>query len=261
MDVPSFWTFPDIVHPDDSEEVRRQLHLTAGGGGTFDAKFRFIHPDGGEKLVHGIVRREAVDDDGEIRIIGAFVDISGYQSTTGDIAQSLTEAEAARAEAKTAHKEAEAANRAKSNFLAIMSHELRTPLNSILGFSEIIKNQMFGPIGTQRYADYADDIRESGELLLSIINDILDLAKIEAGHLELNEEPVDLLTVMQDATKLIQERADAKGILLKISLPQDLPMIRADGRLVRQMADQPPGQRPRAHAQGRVDRRDRRAQR
>ena len=176
-----------------------------------------------------------MDDDGEIRIIGAFVDISGYQSTTGDIAQSLTEAEAARAEAKTAHKEAEAANRAKSNFLAIMSHELRTPLNSILGFSEIIKNQMFGPSGTQRYADYADDIRESGELLLSIINDILDLAKIEAGHLELNEEPVDLLTVMQDATKLIQERADAKGILLKISLPQDLPMIRADGRLVRQM--------------------------
>jgi PAS domain-containing protein len=86
MDVPSFWTFPDIDHPDESEEVRRQLHLTAGGGGTFDAKFRFIHPDGGEKLVHGIVRREAVDDDGEIRIIGAFVDISGYQSTTGDIA-------------------------------------------------------------------------------------------------------------------------------------------------------------------------------
>jgi len=249
LDAPGFWTFPDIVHPDDREEVRRQLHLTAGGGGAFDTEFRLIRPDGSEKLVHGIARRDAVEESGEIRIIGAFVDISGYKSVTGDMAQSLAEAEAARAEAEAARAEAEAvraeaeaardeaeaANRSKSDFLAVMSHELRTPLNSILGFSEIIKDQLFGPIGTPRYADYAADIMESGEHLLGVINDILDLSKIEAGHMELNEEPVDLLTVMQDATNLVQERAAAKGILLKISLPHDLPMIRADGRLIRQM--------------------------
>ncbi|NQV83982.1 MAG: HAMP domain-containing histidine kinase, partial [Rhodospirillales bacterium] len=124
---------------------------------------------------------------------------------------------------------------AKSDFLAVMSHELRTPLNSILGFSEIIKNQMFGPVGTPRYADYAADIMESGTHLLNLINDILDLSKIEAGRMDLHEEPVDLLAVMQDATNMVQDRADAKGILLRISLPQDLPMVMADSRLVRQM--------------------------
>jgi len=238
-EAPGFWAFSDIVHADDRDEVRRQLHQTAGGVGAFNMEFRLLCPDGSEKLVHGVARRE--NDAGldlepdEIRIIGAFVDISGYRLDGRDLALGLAQAEAARDKAEAEREEAVAASRAKSEFLAVMSHELRTPLNSILGFSEIIKDQMFGPIGTQRYADYALDIGESGKHLLGVINGILDLSKIEAGHMDLNEEPVDLLAVMQDATNLVQARALAKGILLKISLPQNLPWLNADARLVRQM--------------------------
>src|SRR6266481_2345133 len=103
--------------------------------------------------------------------------------------------------------EADKANRAKSEFLANMSHELRTPLNAIIGFSDILKKQLFGEIGNERYVEYVTDINDSGNHLLAIINDILDLAKAEAGKLTLQEEDIDLVRCLDDAMRMYRDRA------------------------------------------------------
>lgn len=130
---------------------------------------------------------------------------------------------------------AETADRAKSEFLALMSHELRTPLNAILGFSELFMIEGFGPHPDKRYKTHAGDIHESGTHLLHIINELLDLSKIEAGFFELNEEVIDVSNPVDSAIRMMLERASAKGIALKSSLDPELPQIRADVRVVKQM--------------------------
>jgi two-component system cell cycle sensor histidine kinase PleC len=130
---------------------------------------------------------------------------------------------------------AEAASVAKSQFLANISHELRTPLNAILGFSEIMKSEMFGPLGTPQYRGYAADIHDSGSHLLTVINDILDLSKIEAGKFELNEEDCDVARLVRDAVRFVAERADSAGLGLQQRLAPALPTVRADGRLIKQI--------------------------
>ena len=134
-----------------------------------------------------------------------------------------------------ARDEAEAANRAKSEFLTLMSHELRTPLNAIIGFSEIIKGEMFGPVGTARYRDYAKDIHDSGQHLLALINDILDLSKIEAGQLELDEEDVDVAEVIHSCLRLVRERAKNGGVGLATEIPEELPALHFDERKLKQI--------------------------
>ncbi len=113
---------------------------------------------------------------------------------------------------------AETANRAKTEFLANMSHELRTPLNAIIGFSEIMSEQMFGPLGTPKYAEYAHDIRKSGQFLLDVINDILDMSKIEAGRIELEIEDVALPTIVEDVMRIIGPRANEGRIAVKTDI-------------------------------------------
>jgi len=129
---------------------------------------------------------------------------------------------------------AEAANHAKSEFLANMSHELRTPLNAINGFSEIMSSEMFGPLGHPRYKEYANDILGSGQHLLSLINDILDMSKIEAGKLNLRFEPVVIDEVVEDTLRLIRQKAERAGLKLRVHLPQ-LPEITADFRALKQI--------------------------
>jgi len=129
---------------------------------------------------------------------------------------------------------AEAANRAKSEFLANMSHELRTPLNAINGFSEIMTAEMFGPLGDRRYKEYAQDILNSGQHLLALINDILDMAKIEAGKMTMSFEPVVLEDVVEDAVRLMRNRAEAAGLSLDVRL-DPLPEIEADYRALKQV--------------------------
>jgi len=133
-----------------------------------------------------------------------------------------------------AWQEAEAASRAKTEFLANMSHELRTPLNAIIGFSEIIKTEMLGPLGTDRYRFYAHDIYESGQHLLEVINDILDLSKVEAGEFELHEEQVDLDRLIEKALRLVRERAETAQLKLVVDTEPRLPQIYVDQRLVKQ---------------------------
>ena len=129
---------------------------------------------------------------------------------------------------------AEGANKAKSEFLANMSHELRTPLNAINGFSEIMVGEMFGPMGDKRYKEYAQDILSSGQHLLALINDILDMSKIEAGKMNLRFEPLHLGDVVEDAVRLIQNRAEAAGLTVDVALP-DLPEVEADYRAIKQV--------------------------
>ena len=134
-----------------------------------------------------------------------------------------------------ARDQAEGANRAKSEFLALMSHELRTPLNAIIGFSEIIKSEMMGPIGNPKYGEYASDVFDSAQHLLGLINDILDLSKIEAGKMELEEEDVDVAEVIGSCLRLVMERAAKDGVKLATEIPDDLPALHIDERKLKQI--------------------------
>jgi signal transduction histidine kinase len=129
----------------------------------------------------------------------------------------------------------ETASRAKSEFLANMSHELRTPLTAIIGFSEILKLELFGPLSIPRYRGYAADIHASGTHLLDLVTDILDMARIEAGETQLHETALDIAAVIRDAERMVAIRAEAKKITIAIAIPADPPRLRADERLVRQM--------------------------
>jgi two-component system cell cycle sensor histidine kinase PleC len=130
---------------------------------------------------------------------------------------------------------ADVANRTKSEFLANMSHELRTPLNAIMGFSEVIKNELFGPVGVPEYKQYSDDIYESGAHLLSIINDMLDLSKVEAGKFDLNETEIKVPELCRSVLNIVKGRADEAGIKLVKGLPEAVPYLLADPRTLKQM--------------------------
>ncbi|MCH7794817.1 MAG: HAMP domain-containing histidine kinase [Proteobacteria bacterium] len=134
-----------------------------------------------------------------------------------------------------ARDEARAADRAKSEFLAAMSHELRTPLNAVIGFSEIIRDETFGPVGSVQYRDYASDIHESGQHLLGLINDILDLSKIESGTDELHEEKIEIPEIVRAALKLVGHRAEQGEVKLELELQDPLPALRADERKLKQI--------------------------
>jgi two-component system cell cycle sensor histidine kinase PleC len=134
-----------------------------------------------------------------------------------------------------ARRRAEAANIAKSRFLATMSHELRTPLNAILGFSEVMKAELMGPIQNDYYKEYAGNIHDSGRHLLQLINEILDLSRIEAGRYELHEEPVRLCDIVEDCLRLLKLRAESKGLHIALDFAKGLDQIWADERAIRQI--------------------------
>ena len=134
-----------------------------------------------------------------------------------------------------AKEEAEFASRAKSEFLANMSHELRTPLNAIIGFSEMMSLQQFGPLGNRRYESYAQDIAASGRHLLSIVNDVLDVAKIEARKMEIEETALDLERIAREGAALLKPMSDDKGIAIAFDVAAGMPRVLADERRMRQM--------------------------
>lgn len=147
----------------------------------------------------------------------------------------ITERRQAELSLTKAKEQADFANRSKSEFLANMSHELRTPLNAIIGFSEIIKDQLFGPVGQPQYIEYACDIHDSGELLLSLINDILDMSKIEAGKRELAESMINIENVVHSVSRLVASRAKAGRLHLNVKVSHDLPAFRGEERAIKQV--------------------------
>ena len=151
------------------------------------------------------------------------------------LSQLADDLEAARAVAVNARKAAEQANRAKNQFLAAMSHELRTPLNAILGFSEIISQETFGSCNVTQYVDYALDINESGQHLLELINDILDIAKIEAGKLEIQPEVLDLEEVLDACRRLCAVKALERDIQLHLDVASGAQVVYADMRALKQI--------------------------
>jgi signal transduction histidine kinase len=131
--------------------------------------------------------------------------------------------------------EAAAANKAKSDFMAAMSHELRTPLNAVIGFSEMLSGEIYGPLGHDRYKEYVEDIRTSGVHLLALINDLLDLSRLDAGQLELEEEDVDLASVVAESLKIVRPRAQRANIRLFEAIEAPELAVRGDRRRIRQV--------------------------
>jgi len=155
-----------------------------------------------------------------------------YRAQKDDL---IAELEEQKSKSDSARTRAEAANDAKSRFLATMSHELRTPLNAIMGFSEVMKSEVLGKMHNSTYRDYAENIHESGTHLLKLINEILDLSRIEADSYELHEEPLHLADIAEDCRRLLKLRATSKGLDIVDDIDQGLPQIWADERACRQM--------------------------
>ena len=170
--------------------------------------------------------------EGEKRRVATIADLRKSQQTLERQTGELADLALKYAEEKT---RAEEANQAKSKFLANMSHELRTPLNAIIGFSEIMESGMFGPLGADKYGEYSRDIRESGQYLLDVINDILDMSKIEAGGIHLHPEIVELDEILADCTRVVFGRANEKRLMLGSRVAPALTLT-ADRRALKQIA-------------------------
>lgn len=169
--------------------------------------------------------------DSERRLMATIGDLSSSQKK---LERQKEELSIANANYQAEKERAQAANKAKSEFLANMSHELRTPLNAILGFSEILVNQMFGPVGSAKYGEYARDIHDSGKHLLNLISDILDMSKIEAGHMTIQQEAIDLAPLVEESLRLTAISAEEKNIAVEQRLASNLSMV-GDRRAMKQV--------------------------
>ncbi|MGG7517573.1 sensor histidine kinase [Allorhizobium undicola] len=166
------------------------------------------------------------------RLYASNLKLLSFQSEKDDL---IAELEVAKSLSDEARRRAEEANMAKSRFLASMSHELRTPLNAILGFSEVMAGEVLGPLNNPLYKEYSGDIHRSGQHLLNLINEILDLSRIEAGKYDLSEESVSLLEIAEDCVGMVQLRAKSKGITIFQQFEPNLPPVWADEKGMRQV--------------------------
>ncbi len=162
-------------------------------------------------------------------------DPSGGMTAVVTVSLDISTRKEAEITLRNAKEEADAANKSKTDFLANMSHELRTPLNAILGYAEVIQRQIIGPIGVEKYIEYAENIGTSGHYLLSIIDDILEVSKIEAGMIELREDVFNVADTVRDVVRIISGRAKDAGLALESDTPQDLPYLKADERKLKQI--------------------------
>ena len=187
---------------------------------------------------HGMRELQLVRKDGsivDIAITTTLLELSQKRRFMVSTIRDVTERKNMMRNLKRAKEDADSANRAKSSFLANMSHELRTPLNAIIGFSELIKNQIFGPINNPKYEEYMTDIHFSSRHLLDIINDVLDMSKIEAGKVELVESEVAVSEVFDSIDRIMGDRARTASVSIDFQTENAIPHVRADQRLLRQI--------------------------
>lgn len=213
-------SYYDFVHPEDLAAAR-QKHDELLSGAMPTATLRLRRKTGGYLSVElsSRIRRD--------ELTGRPVEILGLVRDMTERAEHARELERARREAANT-------GRSRSSFLANMSHDLRTPLNIIIGLSQIIRDQMFGPVGAQRYVDYARDIESSGHDLLDLINDLLDLSKVEAGRWQVEERAVSVARNVDAVFTMVSARARLAQVTLESRLPAELPLVLADERAVRQ---------------------------
>ncbi len=217
----SFELATDAIHENDRAWAKSNREAAIAEKRGYEFAFRIRRPDGEIRFFDG--KTTPVFEDGG--------ELTGFFGVTQDV----TERKKAEARLLEAKEQAEVANRTKTEFLANMSHELRTPLNAIIGFSEIILSVLYGPLGSDKYVEYVDDIRESGLHLLEVITDILDISKVEAGRPRLQDTAVDIAAATDTCVRLIRERVRKSGLTLRRDLAEDLPQLRADERMVKQI--------------------------
>jgi two-component system cell cycle sensor histidine kinase PleC len=240
-------SYETVIEVGSMPEVRTRLQETsaqAPGARTFEAQLddgSWLHiserrtKDGGYVSVGTDITRikeheqKLVDND--LRLRATVIDLKRSQTTLEAQAMELVDLAQKYSDEKN---RAEEANQAKSKFLANMSHELRTPLNAIIGFSEVMGSGMFGSLGSEKYQEYCHDILTSGHYLLEVINDILDMSKIEAGRMKLDMETLDLSTTLAESLRVVSGRADDKHLTLDTDIEGSIPVV-ADRRAVKQI--------------------------
>jgi cell cycle sensor histidine kinase DivJ len=210
-----------LIHRADRKSVELALASASQSGNDTSIEFRMQHKDGHYIWMEMRCHPVMTEDQTGREIIAVARDISVSKSNEENLV--------------SARDEAETANEAKSRFLANISHELRTPLNAIIGFSDMMKQKTFGPLGDVHYEDYAQLINESGEHLLELINDLLDMSKIEAGKYNLKCESFFIPQVIENCIRLVHLQAKRAGVRLQVELPESLPHIKADPRACRQI--------------------------
>jgi PAS domain S-box-containing protein len=215
----------DVVHPDDLESISEMFgQLAAGEISNFEHELRYIRKDGTNIWVYlhasPIAKRDSATD----YIVGVVEDITERRNEREELIKS--------------REAAEGANRAKSEFLANMSHDLRTPLNSIIGFSDMIVSRIYGSSGDERYFEYADLVNQSGHRLLNLVNDLLDLSRIEAGEYELEEEWVDVIKELASAKlRCSPLLSDGLGITVDVDFSGNHAKLWADPQALSQIVD------------------------
>jgi PAS domain S-box-containing protein len=211
----------EFGHPEDRDDALAAVEpFVTRAADRYSVKFRAIKPTG--DIVHVHMDAERIRD------------AQGNILYEVGVVQDVTEQRQREMELMTAKRAAEIANRTKTQFLANMSHELRTPLNAVIGFSQLIKDQAFGDI-PERYLTYADDINNSGKLLLALINDILDMSRIEAGQHKLVEEVISIEAAINDCVRMVAAKATDGGVRLAVENKGKLPALRADERALKQV--------------------------
>ena len=210
-----------LVRTESRELVRSTFRRLLTSGGKYNQEYEIVRPDGQTRAVRA--EAEAVTNDrGEvIRILGSVHDQTGVKRVETAL--------------RRAKETAVEASKAKSEFLANVSHELRTPLNAIIGFSEVMIQEVFGPVGNERYRDYAGDIRQSGVHLLGVINDLLDFSKLEAGRLELHMEAVAVRQIIDKCVRMMRQEAESENVTLIAKLEDIDDAIHADEQKVTQI--------------------------
>jgi PAS domain S-box-containing protein len=232
----------EIAHPDDRDRVFAAIAKHIREDQPFSEEFRLWRPDGGEIWIYATATTTRDANGKPLRTTGSVTDITQRnveeerrRKNERELTETISELRQSQKKLDAALREAESASRAKSTFLSTMSHELRTPLNAILGFSEVIRDNVLNREGGNAYQDYARDIHASGEHLLDLINDILDLAKIEEGQTKLKLETISVAAVVETTLNLMQPRAISKSQSLSAAhIPPDLT-VWADKRALKQI--------------------------
>jgi len=212
----SMEAYIDAVIIDERDRVSKAINDAFKHGLSSNLEFSIHRPNGDIRVVHQMIEIERREGAKSWRVSATVLDI--------------TERRAVEEELRKATIDSEMANKSKSNFLANMSHDLRTPLNAIMGFSDLMRNHSYGPLGDARYDEYADDIYNSGRLLISLINDILDISKIEAGKYELVNEDLCVTNLIQGCLRQVSTVANAKNHKLVANVAGDIPILRGDER-------------------------------